>query len=46
MNKTLIYAPPRCEYDICQFAAGLLAGSELTDDGAGDFILPGEEFDL
>ena len=46
MIKPLTYAPPKCEYDNYLTAGIILTGSELTDDGAGDFILPGEEFDL
>jgi hypothetical protein len=46
VTKTLRYAPPRCEYDYYSAAAGILSGSELTDDGAGDFLIPGEEFTL
>ena len=42
----LTYAPPACEYDIYSAAAGILTGSDLTDDGAGDFLLPGDEYTL
>lgn len=40
------YAPPVCEYDTYSAAAGILTGSDLTDDGAGDFLLPGDEYTL
>lgn len=40
----LPYAPPVCEYNNFSAAAGILTGSELTDDGAGEFLIPGDEY--
>ena len=44
--KTHPYAPPVCEYDKMIEATALLAGSDLTDDGAGDFLTDGGEFEF
>ena len=40
------YASPRCEIEYYLQAVALLAGSDLTDDGAGDTLFPGEEYTL
>lgn len=40
------YLPPKCEYDNYVAIACLLAGSDLTDEGAGDILTPGEIYDL
>ncbi len=40
------YATPSCEYDNYFEATALLAGSDLTDDGAGEFITSGGEFEF
>ena len=40
------YATPSCEYDNYLEATALLAGSDLTDDGAGEFITSGGEFEF
>ena len=40
------YCAPQCAIEEDYPSAALLAGSELTDDGAGDFLVPGEEFTL
>ena len=42
----LPYAPPACEYNNYSAVAGILTGSELTDDGAGEFLIPGDEFNF
>lgn len=44
--KAFPYAPPLCEYDNYFEATALLTGSDLTDEGAGDFLLPGDDFTL
>ncbi|MBP5559194.1 MAG: hypothetical protein J6X71_05460 [Bacteroidales bacterium] len=44
--STKPYATPRCEYDNYLEATALLAGSDLTDDGAGEFITSGGEFEF
>lgn len=44
--KRVRYAPPRCEYQSVTGLAPLLTGSELTDDGPGEFLVPGEEFNF
>ena len=44
MNK---YQAPRCEAEEYIINSGaILAGSDLTDDGAGDFLQPGDEYTL
>ena len=42
--KIGIYSAPCCEYDRIIEAAALLQGSDLTDDGAGEFLTDGGEF--
>lgn len=42
----LTYAAPRCEYDTMTEPATLLAASDLTDEGAGDFLTPGDIYNL
>lgn len=42
--KLLNYAPPACEFNNYLAANYILAGSDLTDDGAGDFLQPGDEY--
>lgn len=42
----LSYATPSCEYDNYLEATALLAGSDLTDDGAGEFLTSGGEFEF
>ena len=42
--KLLIYAPPACEFNNYLAANYILAGSDLTDDGAGGFLQPGDEY--
>ena len=39
------YAPPVCEYEKFELGA-LLAQSDLTDDGAGDILTPGDIYEL
>jgi hypothetical protein len=46
MTKALKYAAPSCEYDKMAMATALLSGSDLTDDGAGDFLTDGGEFEF
>ncbi len=43
--KTLPYATPRCEYDNYE-SLEVLASSDLTDDGAGDYLTDGGEFEF
>lgn len=38
------YQRPLCELEEHIITRALLAGSELTDDGAGDPLIPGDEF--
>lgn len=41
------YATPRCEYDkYLEAAACILAGSDLTDDGPGEFLTGGGEYEF
>lgn len=42
--KRTPYAPPVCEFNNYLAANYILAGSDLTDDGAGDFLQPGDEY--
>ena len=44
--KLLTYAAPVCEYDTLTVPGPLLTGSDLTDDGAGDFLVSGEEYEF
>ena len=44
--KTYPYATPSCEFDNYLEVTALLAGSDLTDDGAGEFITSGGEFEF
>ena len=44
--KLLTYAAPVCEYDTMTVPRPLLTGSDLTDEGAGDFLVSGEEYDF
>ena len=46
LMKRTPYTPPLCEYNNYSAVAGMLAGSELTDDGAGEFLIPGDEFNF
>ena len=39
------YTPPVCEYEKFELGA-LLAQSDLTDDGAGDILTPGDIYEL
>ena len=41
----LPYATPRCEYEKYE-SLEVLASSDLTDDGAGEFITSGGEFEF
>lgn len=43
-NKRTYYECPLCETEEHQVPVSILTGSELTDDGAGDFLVPGEEY--
>ena len=43
--KLFPYAPPVCEYEQFELSA-LLAQSDLTDDGAGDILTPGDIYEL
>lgn len=38
------YTAPRCEFDSQWEPAGLLANSDLTDEGAGEFFTDGGEY--
>ena len=40
------YQHPQCELNNYLEATALLTGSDLTDEGAGDFLLPGDDFTL
>lgn len=40
------YAAPSCEYETMTVAWSLLDGSDLTDDGAGDFMTGGDEYEF
>ena len=41
------YIVPLCETEsLISAVAGMLTGSELTDDGAGEFLIPGDEFNF
>ena len=40
------YATPRCEYDNYLEATALLSGSDLTDDGPGEFLTSGGEYEF
>lgn len=44
MHKSF-YAAPRCEYDKYE-SLEVLASSDLTDDGAGEFLTSGGEFEF
>ena len=45
MTDSFPYATPRCEYDKLE-SLELLSSSDLTDDGAGEFLTDGGEFDF
>lgn len=40
------YERPLCEAEEYITKQALLAGSDLTDDGAGEFLIPGDEYNL
>ena len=40
-----LYATPRCEYEKYE-SLEVLASSDLTDDGAGEFLTSGGEFEF
>ena len=42
--KTLPYAPPACEYEKYELCALLAQSADLTDDGAGDSLIPGTDY--
>ena len=43
----LKYIIPACEAEnMLTIVAALLAGSDLTDDGAGDILTPGDIYEL
>lgn len=44
MHKAF-YAAPRCEYGKYE-SLEVLASSDLTDDGAGEFLTSGGEFEF
>ncbi len=42
--KTLPYAPPACEYEKYELYTLLAQSADLTDDGAGDSLIPGSDY--
>jgi hypothetical protein len=50
MNASMMtfskYTAPRCEFDLRWEPAGLLANSDLTDEGPGEFLIDGGEYDF
>ena len=40
------YQRPLCEAEEYITKQALLAGSDLTDDGAGEFLIPGDKYNL
>ncbi len=40
------YLPPLCEAESYEYKEELLAGSDLSDGGAGDFFEDGGEFNF
>ncbi|MBO7604318.1 MAG: hypothetical protein J6S97_07880 [Bacteroidales bacterium] len=46
INPMTDYQRPLCETEEYVSSLALLAGSDLTDEGAGDILTPGEIYDL
>lgn len=44
--STVKYVSPKCETGDYLSESVILAGSAFTDDGAGDMLLPGDDFIL
>lgn len=44
--KTVEYLTPKCEYEVSIVVETLFTGSDLTDEGPGDILTGGDEYEF